>query len=254
MEWGISVRRPNAPTQPLTIWLCPTNKAWICTCYLFTEICAISFACLMEGWWRNACSCSVCWTVGKRYVKLKQESNEVTVVRMGRKEASLLSKYEPSSRDSQLFSLQPFPSIPAFQSESFLFLKFRLQINFPLPVTLCLNSPPVAYKIETSFCCAPDHEKQSCWGWLVLQRVNIFHWCLQVVIYCTIIYWLNRWMLHWVTNETAFEACTSFAISWWKIWLWVLSASSSFSQWETWGIFSSGLAHVRVYRWCGGLR
>lgn len=94
------------------------------------------------------------------------------------------------------------------------------------PATICLNSPPVAWKIETSVCRAPDHEKQSCWGWLVSQRVNIFHWCFQVVIYCTIIYWLDLWMLHWVTNETAFEACTSFAISRWKIWLWTVSASS----------------------------
>lgn len=98
-------------------------------------------------------------------------------------------------------------------------------------------------RIETSVCCcAPDHEKQSCWGWLVLQRVNIFHWCLQVVIYCTIIYWLNRWMLHWVTNETAFEACTSFAISRWKIWLWTVSASGGRSERETRGKFSRGLA------------
>lgn len=68
-------------------------------------------------------------------------------------------------------------------------------------------------RLEMSLGGAPDGEKQSRRAWLVLQRVNIFHWCLQVVIYCTIIYWLNRLMLRRVTNETALEACTSFAIS-----------------------------------------
>lgn len=168
MEWGISVRRPNAPTQPLAIWLCPTNKAWICTCYLFTEICAISFACLMEGWWRNACSCSVCWTVGKRYEKLKQESNEVTVVRMGRKEASLLSKCEPSSRDAQLFSLQPFP-LHSRLSKWIIFI-------FKVPITDKFS--PTSHTLsELPSCCIQDWNKLllRTWSWkTVMLRLTCF--------------------------------------------------------------------------------
>lgn len=174
MEWGISGRRPKAPTQAAFDGV-QTKHQNLNLYFLFPQISALFFffACFMEGRSRagddGEMPVLVLYVEAFGEIGLRRRRRRSGIRRVMKSSGSSEDGKERSrpafrirakqQRRPTFLSPAFLPPFLLFKVNHFLFLKFPLLMNFLPPVTLCLSSPPVAYKIETSFCCAPDRGK-----------------------------------------------------------------------------------------------